>query len=168
LPRVLADGRTKFVISTTAPANPALPTVAELGAMIDLSCKVLTDGFTFTAADSDKVNEKALCDTANANSLGASNYTFAFTLWRYYLTGGGVDTTADAGFAAVKTKGATLWAYARKSSALATDAFVAADVLYLGAEFTVDNLQDPGPGGWQKWRVPCEVQRAYPWITVAA
>lgn len=167
MPRVLADGRTKFVILTTAPANPAAPTATELNAGIDLSCKVLTEGFTWGATDSDKVAEKALCETGNANVFGASNFAAAFTLWRYYLAGGGVDAAADAGFAAVKVKGVTLWGYARKTDKLATAAFATADEIYLGAEFTVDLLQDPGAGGWLKWRVPCEVQRGYPFIAVA-
>jgi hypothetical protein len=168
MPRVLADGHIKFTILTTAPANPAAPTITELNAGLDLSCKVLTEGFSWGATDSDKVAEKALCDIANANSLGASNYALGFTIFRYYLVAGGVDTTADAGFAAVKVKGTTLWGYTRKSSKFATDAWAAADEIPLGAEFAVDSLQDPGGGGWIKYRVPCENQRAYPWIAAAA
>lgn len=166
MPRVLADGRTKFTILTVAPADPSKPTATELNAGIDLSCKVLVDDFAWTAADSDKVNEGALCDTSNANSLGRDNWNTAFTLFRYYLTAGGVDPDADAGFVAVKTKGATLYGYARKSDVLATTAWSASDVIQLGAEFTVDNLQDPGAGGWLKYKVPCEAQRAWPFITV--
>ena len=168
MPRSLADGKTKFVVTATQPANPALPTPAELNAMIDLSCKVLADGFAWTFADSDKVAEKALCDTGNANSLGPDNLNLGFTLFRYCLAGGGVDTANDTGFAAVKTKGVTLWGYARKSDKLASAAFATTDVLQLGAEFTVDQLQDPGGGGWIKYRVPCEGQRSWPWIVVPA
>lgn len=168
MPRVLADGHTKFSILTTAPLDPAHPTAAELLAGIDLSCKVLTDGFSWTAADSEKVNEKALCDTSNANSLGAGNYNLGFTIFRYYLTAGGVDTSADTGFTAVKTKGATLWGYVRKSAKLSTEAWATTDEIQLGAEFTVDALQDPGAGGWIKYRVPCEAQRGYPFTTVGA
>jgi hypothetical protein len=167
VPRVLADGKTKFTILTTAPVDPDAPTAAELNAGVDLSCKVLADDFNWTAADSDKVAEKALCDEGNSNALGASNYTLGFTLWRYYLDAGGVDTSADAGFAAVKEKGATLWGYARRSDKAATDAWAANDEIYLGAEFTVDTPQVPGTGGWLKYRVPCEAQRGWPFIAVA-
>ena len=62
MPRVLADGKTKFTILTTAPANPAAPTAAELNAGIDLSCKVLSEGFEFGPTDSETVDEAALCD----------------------------------------------------------------------------------------------------------
>lgn len=168
MPRVLADGKTKFSILTTKPANPEAPTATELNAGIDLSCKVTTEGFNWTAADSDKVNEKALCDDGNANVLGASNYTAGFNLWRYYLDAGGVDPAADTGFAAVSEKGTTLWGYTRRTDKDATAAWAAGDEIYLGAEFITDTPQDPGAGGFLKYRIPCEVQRGYPFIAVAA
>lgn len=168
MPRVLAEGKTKFTILTTKPANPAAPTATELNAGIDLSCKVLTENFTWTPADSDKVNEKALCDEGNANAIGASNYSLGFTLWRYYLDAGGEDAAADAGFAAVKEKGTTLWGYIRKSDKPATDTWAAGDEIPLGAEFATDTPQDPGGAGWLKYRVPCEAQRGWPFIEVAA
>ena len=166
--RVLADGKTKFTILTTAPANPAAPTATELNAGIDLSCKVVASDFNWTATDSEKVNEPALCDDANSNSLGTSNYSAAFSLWRYFLVGGGADPTDDAGFEAVKTKGTTLWGYARMTDKEATAAWASTDEIYLGAEFTTDTPQQPQGGGWQKFRVPCEVQRGWDFIEVAA
>lgn len=164
--RVLADGRTKFVLLTTAPANPASPTAAELNAGIDLSFKVLQDNFTFGATDSDKVAEKALGDINNSNALAASNFQIGYTMWREFASGGGFDVTADAGFAAVKVKGTTLWAYARKTDKLATEAFVAGDELYLGMEWVNDEPQDQPGGGFIKYRIPGEPQDAYPFITV--
>jgi hypothetical protein len=168
MPRVLADGKTKFTVLTQAPVDPEAPTAAELNAGLDLSCKVLTEGFAFTAADSDKVNEKALCDSGNANVLGASNYTLGFSLWRYYLDAGGIDTAADSGFAAVKEKGTTLYGYLRRTDKDATDPWAAGDEIAIGAEFVTDSPQDPGAGGFLKYRIPCEVQRGYPFIAVAA
>ena len=58
--KVLADGKTKFTVLTTKPANPAAPTAAELNAGIQLADHVLTSDFSFGAVDSDKVAEKAL------------------------------------------------------------------------------------------------------------
>ena len=166
--RVLADGKTKFTILTTAPANPAAPTATELNAGIDLSCKVVASDFNWTATDSEKVNEPALCDDANSNSLGKSNYSAAFSLWRYFLVGGGADPTDDAGFEAVKTKGTTLWGYARMTDKEATAAWASTDEIYLGAEFTTDTPQRTDGSGFIKYRVPAEVQRGYPFIEVAA
>lgn len=169
MPRVLADGKIKFTILTTAPENPEAPTAAELNAGIDLSCKVLSSDFTWSAADSDRVSEPALCDEGNASAIGRSNYSAGFTLWRYYLEAGGADPTEDAGFEAVREKGATLWGYARRTDKAATEDWAADDEIYLGAEFTTDTPQVPSDaGGWLKWRVPAEVQRGYPFIEVAA
>lgn len=168
MPRVLADGKIKFTLLTTEPVDPAAPTATELNAGIDLSCKVLSSDFNWSATDSDKIAEKALCDEGNSNAIGASNYSVGFTLWRYYLAEGGVDATEDAGFAAVQDKGATLWGYARRTDVAATEDWATGDEVYLGGEFTTDTPQVPGDaGGWLKWRVPGEMQRAWPFITVA-
>lgn len=165
--RVLADGRTKFVLLTTAPVDPAAPTATELNAGIDLSFKVLQDNFVFGATDSDKVAEKALGDINNSNALAASNFQCGFTLWRQFdAAGTGFDAAEDAGFEAVKVKGATIWLYARKTEKLASVAFAASDELYLGMEAVNDEPQDQTGGGFIKYRIPCEPQDAYPFITV--
>ena len=166
--RVLADGRLKFTALTTAPEDPAAPTIAELNAGIDLSCKVLSDNFQFGATDSDKVAEKALCDTANSNALGASNYQAGFTIWRQFSAEGGFDSTDDAAFEAFKEKGTTVWLYARQTDALATAAWAADDEIYLGAEVVNDEPQKQDSGGFIKYRIPCEVQRSYPFIKAVA
>lgn len=169
MPRVLADGKTKFTILTTAPADPEAPTAAELNAGIDLSCKVLSSDFNWTATDSDKISEPALCDDSNANSHGRSNYSAGFTIWREYLDAGGADPTGDAGFAAVKEKGTTIWGYARKTDKPAKDAWAAGDEIYLGGEAATDTPQVPSDGGgWLKWRIPLEMQQGYDFIAVAA
>lgn len=166
--RVLADGRVKFSALTTEPANPAAPTVTELNAGIDLSCAVLQDGFNFGPTDSDKIAEKALCTVGNANTLGPANGEAAFTVWRYFAEGGGFDTTDDAPFQAVKTKGTTLWLYARQMDKLATAAWAATDEIYYGAEVITDRPQRSDAGGFIKYRVPCEVQTDWTFITAAA
>ena len=165
--RVLADGKTKFTVLTTKPANPAAPTAAELNAGIDLSLDVLSSDFTFGAVDSDKVAEKPLGATGNANAIGASNYQIGFTLWRKFLTAGGFDTANESGWAALKVKGATLWAYARQTDKAATAAWTSSDEIYLGAEFTNDTPQRTDGTGFIKYRVPGEVQNGYPFIAVA-
>jgi len=166
--RVLADGKTKLTILTTAPADPAAPTATELNAGIDASCNVLASDFNWSAADSDKIAEKALCDVGNSNAIGASNYSTGFTLWRYYATAGGVDATADAAFAALKEKGTTVWVYARESDKDATEAWAAADEIYLGGEVITDTPQRLDGTGFVKRRIPLEMQRGYDQIEVAA
>jgi hypothetical protein len=166
--RVLADGKTKFTIVTTKPVNPAAPTATELNAGIDLSCDILSSDFTWGATDSDKVAEKALCDEGNANAIGASNYAGGFTLWRKFATAGGFDAATELGWAAVNEKGTTLYGYARQMDKDATDAWAATDEIYLGAEFITDTPQRTDGSGFIKYRVPVEIQRGYPFISVAA
>lgn len=170
MPRSLADGRTKFTILTTKPANPAAPTATELNAGIDASCNILASDFTWGAGDSDKVAEKALCTINNANALGASNFTAGVTPFRYFNSStGAVDPTADSVFAALKVKGTTLWGYARRTGKLASAAWAASDEIFLGMEVLTDEPQPPGDlGGYTKYRVPMEPQDAWPFITVAA
>lgn len=166
--RVLADGKTKFTVCTTKPANPAAPTAAELNAGIQLADNVLTSDFTFGAVDSDKVAEKPLSASGNANAIGASNFQVGFTLWRKFLTAGGFDSADETGWAALKVKGTTVWAYARQMDKAASVAWAATDEIYLGAEFTTDTPQRTDGTGFIKYRIPGEVQTGYPFITVAA
>lgn len=166
--RVLADGKTKFTILTTKPANPAAPTATELNAGIHLADHILTSDFTFGAVDSDKVAEKPLGSSGNANAIGASNWQLAFTVWRKFLTAGGFDTADETGWTALKVKGATLWAYARQTDKESAAAWAATDEIYLGAEFSNDNPQRTDGTGFIKYRIPTEVQKGYPFIAVAA
>lgn len=170
MPRSLADGHIKFTILTTKPANPAAPTVTELTAGIDVSCNILSSDFAWSATDSDKVAEKALCTEGNANAIGASNYSAGATFFRYFdTTTKNAHSTEDAGFAAVKVKGTTLWGYARQTAKKSTEAWAASDEIYLGGEFVTDVPQLPSDmGGWIKRRVPFEIQSAYDNITAAA
>lgn len=167
--RVLADGRLKFTLLTTAPAVKTAPTVTELNAGIDLSCTVLQDNFNFGPKDSDKVGEKALCTTGNANTLGPSNAECAFNLWRMFASGGtGFDATGDAGFAALKTKGTTVWFYGRQTEKLATATWAATDEIFFGCETVTDLPQRDTSGGFIKYRIPTEVQDFWTFITAAA
>lgn len=170
MPRSLADGHLKFTILTTKPADPAAPTAAELNAGIDASCAILASDFNWSPADSDKINEKALCTEGNANAIGASNYTTGITLFRYFdATTKNASATEDEAFAALKEKGTTVWGYARETAKKSTEDWDDDDEIYLGGEVTTDLPQKPqDQGGWTKRRVPMEMQNAYDNITVAA
>lgn len=170
MPKSLADGHLKLTLCTTKPANPAAPTATELLAGIDISCAVLASDFQFTAADSDKFNENALCEDTNVNSLGRSNYTAGMTLFKYFdASTKNSSVTEDVALAAVKNKGTVVYLYARNTAKKSADAWVAADEIYLGAKVMSDALQEPSDmGGYIKRRVPLEVQEAYPNVLVAA
>lgn len=167
--KTLADGHTKVAILTTAPANLAAPTVAELTAGIDASAKILVSDFTFSATDSDKVAERSLVDINNVNAIAASNFQAAFSIWRYFNSSTGVaDPTDDALWTAVKTKGSTLYIYARRTGKLATAAWASGDEIYQGGSVITDNPQLLSDlGGFLKHRIPCEPQQMFPNIAAA-
>ena len=169
MPRSLADGHTKFTILTTAPANPAAPTAAELNAGIDASDRVLASDFTFGAADSDKVQEKSLAAANNANALAAGNFSMGFTVFRFFnASTGAVDPTGDVVFTAVKTKGTEIWAYARRNGKMASAAWATGDEIFQGADALTDAPQPPSDlGGYIKAHVPCEVQTGWQYISAA-
>lgn len=172
MPKSLADGHIKLAVLTTKPANPAAPTAAELiagiGGAAGVQCSVLSSDFTFTAAGSDKVQEKALCSTNNANALGASNFTAGLTVFRMFDSDDGTpDLTEDVLYQTLKAKGTTVWVYARETGQPETEAWTAGDELYLGMEVLTDNPQKPqNAGGYIKARIPMEPQRGWPNIAV--
>ena len=162
MPKSLADGHIKLTILTTKPANPAAPTVTELADGIDVSCDVLASDFTWTATDSDKIAEKALCTTNNANAIGASNFSAGLTLFRYFdATSKNAHATEDDGYAALSTKGTTVWGYARETAKLSTEAWAADDEIYLGLEVLTDSPQRTDSGGYIKRRIPLEPQAGW-------
>lgn len=166
--RVLADGKTKFTILTTKPAAWPSVTATEANAGIELSDDVLSSDFTFGAVDSDKVAEKPLGASGNANAIGASNFQMGFTLWRKFATAGGFDAADEAGWAAVKEKGVELYAIARQMDKEASEPWAAADEVYLAAKFTPDNPQRTDGTGFLKYRIPCEVQEGHPFVAISA
>lgn len=167
--RVLADGKTKFTILTTAPADPAAPTVTELEAGIDMSTDVLASDFTWTAAASDTVDEKSLAAQGNATVFGASNYDLGLTLWRQFdPTTGAPDTANEPGWEALREKGTTLWAYARETGKDATEAWAASDEIYLGGEVVTDIPTRTDGTGFIKRRIILGAQSMHDNITVAA
>lgn len=167
MPKSLADGKTKFTVLTTAPALPGAPTLTELNAGIQAAANILASDFTFGATDSDTVGERSLADKNNVNALSASNYTAGITVFRYFdTTTGVVATSEDTLFTAVKAKGTELWCYARKMGKDAGDAWASTDEIYLGAKVITDEPAPPSDlGGYIKFRVPMQVQAAYPFIT---
>jgi hypothetical protein len=170
MPKSLADGHVKLAILTTEPVNPEAPTPTELTAGINAACNILKSDFLWSATDSDKVAEAALCETNNANALGASNFQGGMTVFRYFNgTTGAPDPTEDALFAAVQDKGTELWVYARKNGKLESAAWADTDEIYLGGRVLTDEPQAPTEtGGYIKFRVPLEVQAGWPFIAADA
>jgi len=169
MPRSLAAGRRKVTILTTEPVDPEAPTAVELNAGLQASPRILASDFMFGATDSDTIAERALAEENNANALGASNFQFGMTVWRYYdETGASDPTEGDNIYQALKTKGAEVWVYLRETSKRAAEVWAADDEISLGGRVQLDLAQMPeGDSGYIKRRVPGQVQEAWPDIATA-
>ncbi len=167
MPKTLADARTRLVALTTKPANPAAPTVTELTAGIDLSCRILKSDYRLSPVASDTVPDTELCSEGNAVTFGASNYEGSVTPFRYLTEAGKADATNDVAWDALKEKGTELWLYEREGPKYDA-AWAAADEVD-GYEVVTDNPQKPSDrAGFIKRVVPLGVQRAWLGGVVAA
>src|SRR5699024_4729260 len=120
----LADGRTKLAILATAPADPNAPTVTELTAGIDASCRIAKTAYTLGPTTSDTINDPELCVDVNSTVYGASNYEGTFSVFRYYDDETNqVDVTGDEVYQALKTKGTEVWLVERETAKKSEEAW---------------------------------------------
>lgn len=160
MPKSLADGRIRFRILTTEPADPNAITVTEVNAGIIAECKVLKSDFRLSATGSDTIADTELCSEGNAQAWGASNYEGSMTPFRYLDETGDPVVLEDAVWAAVKEKGTQFWAVVSEGKPHSTNFEVGDE--YDAYEVLTDNPQKPTDrGGYIKRVVPLGVQRAY-------
>lgn len=125
MPKMLNEGNIKLVAIPgwdTAVADIAAPTTTELGdtAVVDLSCLVMAAGYQFGALADDKTDEKALCETGNAQAPGNSNFVATGTFFRFD------NDTDDKAWAAFTAKNLQFTLVERRGTKWDT-AFAAAD-----------------------------------------
>lgn len=153
--KVLADGKLKWTLCTSEPADPGAPTVTELNAGIEASRQTLVSDFNFTNAASATFEEKPLAVKGQSMALGISNYDLGATFIREFDPEGGPDVSGDdAAYQAVKAKGTTVWAYARENEKDSTEPWEAGDEIYLGGEILSDAPARVNNDGNIKRRVP--------------
>lgn len=157
MPTSLADGHTKVALLTQKPKDPLHPTVAELTAGIDASCRILSSDYSVGAQASETVDEKPLCTEGNASALGASNGQIEFSPFRYFDETGKAeekksDEIGDAVFQATKVKGTRLWLYQRETSKKSTEDWKEGDEVD-GFEFLTDNPQQADRSGFIKRKI---------------
>ena len=157
MPRSLADGRHKVVVMSTKPANLAAPTVTELTAGVDISCSIMSTGYTLGPTASDTVDEKALCEEGNTKVMTTANFEGSLTLFRYFDgTTKQADAAADTAFAALNTRGATVWIADRFTAKKSAEAFTALDEVGV-YEVVPDFAQNAEATGYIKKIVPLQV-----------
>lgn len=154
----LADARTKLAILTVAPAEK-IPTITEVEAGIDASCKINKPDYRLSPTASDTVPDQPLCNEGNAVSFGASNYEGTLTVLRFLDEDGKPDSTDDAVYAALGTKGTRLWLVERIGPKWDVP-WAAGDIVNV-YEVVTDNPQAPSErAGYVKNVVPLGVQNA--------
>lgn len=169
--RSLSAGHKKFVILTTKPADPKNPTLAELKAGIDASCRVKSSGFKFGPDKSEEVDSDLLCEDIKSKAYGQSNYVLEFDVYRYFDPETGqaaqtaADDIADSVFQLVKQKGTQLYYYVRYTSKKSKEDFAAGDeVTYLGGQ---NDWPTPDDGdGYINYHVTVAVSEGEPYAVV--
>ena len=167
--KTLADGHQRVVILAARPADPEAPTVTELKAGIDASCRLLKSDYRISAAASDTIADAELCSTTNAQAFGAGNYEATFTSFRYFdpAKPGKYDPEGDEVFQALKEKGATVYIAERESGKDFKEPWEEGDEVSV-YELLLDNPTKPSDqGGYVKRTHVPAVQNAWEYGTVA-
>lgn len=160
--RTLMDGRLKVTILTADPTISPLDgeeiPLATLTGGIDATCDLAKSGTRFSATASDTITDARLCDEANTNALGASNYEAAMAVFWLLDTDGAYDSDDNATFEALREKGSTVWVVLREGPSAKT-AWAAGDAYELW-EFVSDNPQRPTEtSGYIKRIIPGQGQK---------
>lgn len=79
--KMMSPNTTIYYYPDNGFADPSKPTLAELNAGINLSCAIAT-GYTLNFTDSDTDDSKTICDEANVQNRGFSNYEASLTFYR--------------------------------------------------------------------------------------
>lgn len=151
MPRVLADGTTRFVIFETKPADPKNITVAEFAAAKDASCNVLSTGFSFGPGELETIDEKPLCKKGTVQAPGNQSANVAGTIFRYFTEAGVPDPDADWLFDMHREVGNTVYGAALKSRGKQSGEAVVAGEEYNYIEYTTGQVMDQDDAtGWTK------------------
>jgi hypothetical protein len=168
MPRTIADKRERWVWLETEPADPTAVTAAEANAGIRMECDLLSSDSRLSPTASDTINERAICESTNAQAPTNGNAEGRLAVFRDIDPDTGLPVASgDEVFAAVSTKGTRGWVLKSKGP-LYTEDF-AADHPYSLYEVVTDEPQEPSDrGGYIKDVVPLLVQDFWTHKRIAA
>lgn len=157
----LADGHTKLAVLATKPVNPEAPTITELKAGIDASCRIAKSPYTLGPTTSETVNDPELCVDVNSTVYGASNFEGQIAPFRYFDDKTGqVDVEGDVVYQALKTKGTEVWLVERESGKKSTDEWAAGDDVSV-YRVLLDNPKKSDRTGYVKNIIDLAVQEGH-------
>jgi hypothetical protein len=138
----LADGRTRLVILTTAPADPNAITTAEFAAGIEAADFINKPDFKMSPTNPDTVPDQPISQKGNATTWGNSNFEAAMTVLRdLNPTTGLPEAAGDEVWEAVETAGTTIWPV-KRTGPLEEVPWTAGQP-YLWAKVVTGEPQDP-------------------------
>lgn len=169
-PKTLADGRIKLVLLGVKPADLRNPTVAEINAGKDISCRITKADYRLSATTSETIDGTALCDESAVSIFGPSNFEGSLTPFRYFNPEkpGQHDAEGDFAFQAFKEKGVTLYLVERDSGKKHHEPIEVGDEVSV-FEVIPDNWQKVSEtGGFSRRLIPLSVTKAELNAVVAA
>lgn len=173
--RTLAGAKTKLVlIPAGGIKNPAAPTITELNAGKDASCRLLKDGTHVGAAASETIDGMAaLCEDSNAKTFGKANFEGKLVPFRWFKKDkpGQADPQGDEIFQMLKTKGTDIFVVVRVSAKPFDAPFEAEDEISVYQAVT-DTPRYPegenGSEGYIRAEVDLAVNNGWPFIAAKA
>lgn len=151
MPRVLADGTTRYVIFETKPADPTKITVTEFAAAKNASDNVLSTGFQFGPGELGTVDEKPISKKGTVQAPGDQSANVGGTIFRYFTEAGIPDPEADWLFDLHREVGNTVYAAALRSRGKPSAEAVVAGEEYNYIEYTTGQVMDQDDAtGWVK------------------
>lgn len=128
MPKMMSPKTTITWFPENGFANPEAPTLLELNAGLNISCAIVT-GYTLNFTDSDTSDAKTICDAANVQTRGFSNYEASLSFFRDAIGDAPtVFTTARNLFKG--NERVTGWLVSRQGK-VSTEAYAAGDVISL-------------------------------------
>lgn len=165
MPRHLATGKRKVTILSTKPANLAAPTVDELEAGIDASCRIVAGTFTLGPAASETVAEGSLCDEVIEEVFTNAKAEGSFTIFREFTAGKATtaaedteDGIGDSVYQALKARGTRVWIATRFTDKKSVAPWVAGDEVAV-YEATTDFPRTGEGDGYIKAEVSLSVSK---------
>lgn len=158
MPRMISDKRERWVLLLDAPADPLAVTAAEVNAGLRMECDLLAEGSRLSPTASDTINERAICESTNAQAPTNGNAEGSLSVFRDMDPDTGLPVVdGDEVFQALKRKGTPAHILTSKGP-LHTEEFAASHPYSLFRVLT-DEPQDPSDrGGYLKQVVPLFVQ----------
>lgn len=167
MPKSLAFGHTKVAILRVKPNNMEAPTLAEVKAGIQATCRIEAAGFKMGAVASATVSQPSLCDTVDTPVMTSANAEASFNVFRYFSKAnpGQAETAAedveasigDELFQFLKTRGTRLWAVKRLTGKEAMDDWAVGDEVET-FEIETDHPFDADLEGFIRKTVPMAVR----------